>query len=300
MSARPSRPRRPLRAVLLAVLLVTAGCAGLAADPGTPTVPATPAPVPTDDRTPAGPRTVAPGLTTAGVEDALALTSAHRAILDARSHTRRVVRTEHGPTGGVRGRFTALVRVDPAANRTYAVRTATGTAIVGPVFRNASRVERYAADGGVAFAVTAPDGTTRYPDFEPFGIPDPWRLFLLLSAFETRTAGTTVRNGTTLYRVRSTALTDPQTVAAAVDVDWTARVTDAELFALVDGEGLVREYRLRYGVSRRGSVHTVRLRVRHAGINTTTVAPPPWLDRAPGFNRTDGGRADADRTAAAG
>lgn len=65
---------RPLVAVLV-VCVVLAGCSAVLPG-GTPTDTATPAPVPTDTATPT-PARLAPGLTTAGVDDAAALTRVH-------------------------------------------------------------------------------------------------------------------------------------------------------------------------------------------------------------------------------
>lgn len=69
-------------AVLLALCVLFAGCSvGLPGDTATPTEAATPAPVPTDTATPT-PERLAPGLTTAGVDDAAALVRVHTESYD--------------------------------------------------------------------------------------------------------------------------------------------------------------------------------------------------------------------------
>ncbi|MFC7176384.1 hypothetical protein [Halosegnis marinus] len=89
------------------------------------------------------------------------------------------------------------------------------------------------------------------------------RVFTLV---ETRRTGTVVVNGTRYARIESVA-------NASVPPLWNVTVT-----ALVSPEGLVREYRVAYDVTRDdGSVRSV-VALSYTRVGETRVTPPPWVE----------------------
>lgn len=276
--ARVPRPSSVL--VVLAVLL--AGCSGFGGT-GTPTEPVTPAPVPAATPTATPHDLLAPGLSFSGVTDAYTLADAHAGQLQGTSYTVRTERTIRTPDGRQLGTESGVVCV--AASGTFRSRvTATGTA-ADFVPGASGRVDRWSDGEQLAVAVTA-NGSTRYGHV-PRGSFDPQRsrlsvtrerLFVLFSAVDTRVTDRFAWNGTTVYRVESTGVTDPDRLA---DAEVIREPRNVSFTALVDARGVVRAYTLRYrATAASGEPVVVALSVTTERIGATTVERPDWYERA--------------------
>lgn len=272
-------------ALLLAAVVVTAGPGGVPAlgealgghGSSTPTPAATtPEPTPTPE-----PRAVAPGVTTAGVENATRLAAAHRRAAANRSY-RWTLGYRESIAGDETGREVEVVHVEVPHVYVSEVRR-TGRLRAFP--RPTASEDSYA------------DGTTRYArrPAEPDGVaarvldPDvrdgPGRqasraaryLDWYLSTDETsvtrveRAANAAAESGTALYRVRGLGTDFP-------------RSRDYRVEAVVEENGFVRSMRVAYE-TRDGL--GVEVWFAYDAVGGTTVTRPAWLDRADG---STGGR----------
>jgi hypothetical protein len=276
--------RNSIPIVLFAAAVVLAGCNGLVlGGDETSTSTLTPVAVPTDEPTPTPVSRLAPGLTGQGVTNAFALGEAHASALDDTSYTMRESHTVEYANGTVYNHGTTDVRLTTNESRYSLHQNASGTLFGGGTFARAiwSNGER------VITAETTNDSTSYDAPRNVEGEPIPPRealmfdstkrqqLYAYLGAVETRVTDRTTRNGTTLYRVAATNVTDP----AAFEVQWT-NPRNLSLVALVDSRGLVHEYRLDYTATLGGSPVDINRRVRYTDLGNTTVERPPWYDEA--------------------
>lgn len=282
----------------LALLLALAGCGGVAGF-GTPTV--TPAPVPTDG--PPTERALAPGVNRAGVTDPVALAAAHERTLLSTAYT-LVTNTTISTAGGPLRSTTTRLRVAPGADAYHLVQTRRATATY-PVRAVAPRVElwyegghallRFDGEQGVGYQRESVPGPTG-PLVDP---TEHTRLVSLFSAFRMRVVEAIDADGTTVYRLRSTALRRP----ARLDTpELVGRPTDATLVARIDGRGVVRAYRLEYTAPFGDRTVRVTRVFRVTALGETVVERPDWYAAAlrnesgpggntsgtPGSARTDG------------
>lgn len=309
-----SVPRSLVATSLVAVLAVVAGCAGLGIT-GTPTDTVTPAPVPTATPTGTPLPQFAPGLAPSGVVGVFELSEAHASTLRRTNYTFRFEKTVRAPNGTRYGREAGVVRVDRRGGFRARVDVSGSEARFGP--EAAGHVDRWSDGERYAVAVTA-NGSTRY-GYVP---PDSYnhrrtrvatateRMFLVLAAVDTRFAGRVERNGTTLYRVEATGVPRPDRLATAESIRDPRNVS---FTALVDGRGVVREYRLSYRATDPFPDRAVVIErsVRHGRFGETAVERPTWLpearatvdvnrttpgERPPG-TRVSGAGGDADESA---
>lgn len=284
--------------VLLACALVLAGCSGFvgdgpgaevggeASDDGGSAASVTPAPVPAAT----GTERLAPGLTDAGVTSASELAVAHNRVLRDRSFTLRTNRTTTYANGSVRSHTAGIVRVEPngeAIGTRYErtgvplIRLTSGSTIV--------RSERwFGGEQGLA-AVAYANGTREYyrqPANDGSVIlrsftNDGERYGRLLSGVETRVTGRVERDGTTLYRVRSSGLS-----SGLVQFPRFESVGNGTFEGLVGPEGFVYHHRLTYtATTENGSTLRITESRRYEEIGETTVSRPLWYDEA--LNRTN-------------
>ena len=275
--------RRTRRSLLVAVLVVLAGCSG-PAGPATPTATSTAAPVPTTD-----PATVlAPGVTVRGVEDPVALASAHAAVLGETSVTVRVEESRRYANGTLRWHRTATQRIDATgpAIRSYHVEAFEGsTRDAGLVpdfvrFPDATHVERYAVGEDAYYRYRLRSGDTWYVSgpYRADRLVDPG-LVPLFWAVDTRVTGSEIRDGTTYYRLEGGEVTDRTTFGRAFVSEPFVELRDVSVDAVVDERGVVREYHLSYAlVGTDGTTVHGSESVRFTGIGTTTVDRPAWYE----------------------
>jgi hypothetical protein len=274
--------RRSALPVLLALAIVLAGCNGLALGGGeTPAPTVTPAPVPTDEPTPTPVPQLAPGLTGEGVVDAFALAEAHSSVLDNTSYTRYVNSTVRYVNGTVYNQFTSRAQYAANDSRFYTMQNGFGVAV-----RGSGGLSRWSNGERVIVAETRNNSTSytvrRNVNGEPippqelsFGTNEE-QIASIFSSVETRIAGRMTRNGTTLYRVVATNVTNRGAFGNAM---WQSP-RNITLRALISSQGFVREYRLNYTATLDNSTVRVHRRVRYTALGNTTVERPPWYDEA--------------------
>ncbi|WP_276259953.1 hypothetical protein [Haloglomus litoreum] len=274
-----------LGTVALCGLLVLAGCSAVPGggpdDPGGPTPTLTPAPVPEPTE---APEELAPGLTTDGVTDPLALANAHGEALGARYRftSNWTVRYPNG-TVFARADQSATVTPDAFVARVAAVGRpgfiTSGAETTAVFWSNrtalATRVER---DGRVSYRYA--DGVA-YADAAGFYTslrrPRPWlNHYALFSSVETRTVGR-VDGAPTRYRVVGETLRDPATFGATSGL---RRATNVSLEAIVSERGIVRSLHLSYsGRLPEGERVRVTRRIIYRS-DAPEVTRPAWFDRA--------------------
>lgn len=269
------------RAVVTVVLLAAlAGCgAPSLADP-TPTDRVTAAPVPE----PAAP-TLAPGLTTAGVADPVALKDAHIARLQGGDFRLRRVRVERDPNGTLVSR-TNLTAAYPGDGRYIVVRTFAGPThnVTGTA---GSRIEYGGANTTVRLR-RAPDGTVRSRVVRPPPTDPVPRSALLTAPYSGRTILLAVRGVEVdavtrvgdRVRVSGAGVADRAALRSLLSPTLVQRLRDVRLTALVGAEGLVRRLGFGYTVALDGRLVTVSLTVEYTDVGSTTLAEPAWAATA--------------------
>jgi hypothetical protein len=277
--------QKSISLMLLALAVVLAGCNGLAfGGDETPARTVTPAAVPTDEPTPTPVPQLAPGLTGQGVTDAFALGEAHVAALDEVSYTMQEnfsVTYQNGTDYRQRGVVAQLAAND---SRYYVSRSTLGPQIyedgtvVYSAWSNGSRViSAQRVNGSTTYNV--PRGVGREPlspEQLSYGLTNREQVYRFFSSVETRVTDREQRNGTTVYRVEATNVTNP-TAFEGVKRQNPENLT---LVAHIDSAGLVREYRLNYTATVNGSPVRVSRRARYTNLGNTTVDRPPWYDEA--------------------
>jgi hypothetical protein len=276
--------QKSIPAVLLVAAVVLAGCNGLAfGGDETPARTVTPAAVPTDEPTPTPVPQLAPGLTGQGVTNAFALGEAHVAALDDISYTMQEnfsVTYQNGTDYRQRGVVAQLAAND---SRYYVSRSTLGPQIyedgtvVYSVWSNGSRVIR-AQRVNRSTTYSMPRGVDREP-VRPRQLINPAnreQIYRLFGSVETRVTDREQRNGTMVYRVEATNVTNP----TAFERFKRQNPENFSMVAHIDSEGLVREYRLNYTATVNGSPVRVNRRARYTNLGNTTVERPPWYDEA--------------------
>ena len=285
---------RQLAALAVALLLVTAGCnafpsgdaatvettadaAGTAVGDGT---------TETTAETTAPDADLAPGLNESGVADPWKLADAHRGALNDTSYTVRTNLTARG-NGTILAHTNSTVKV-AAGGTPQRTRYEVGGERPGVIGAFGRDVEAWSDENRTLYAMEGPNGTTyqRVSDDQRPSSGTPAgrdHIYLLLSGFETTVTGTETRDGTTLYRVNSTDVAQPEILA---DELRTETVRNASLSALVTEDGLVREYHVEYAGTVENATVEVERTTRFTRLGETTVERPPWYDEA--VNATDG------------
>jgi hypothetical protein len=197
--------------------------------------------------------------------------------VDALSNTSYAVRqnvTRRSTDGRLRSRSVSVARLNGSRFR-YAIDRFDRNRAGEP---SEYRVERF-FDGRRVLGATTRDGETTYPlDRDRNGsearasvLGDPTNaraVERLFDAFEMRVAGTTERNGSTLYTVVTTR---PQRLAPLANIT---------LRALVDRNGVIRAYCVSYTADRGDGRVDIAVRVAFTDLGATTVVRPVWYERA--------------------
>lgn len=278
---------------LLVVIVMVgslAGCSSMApVSTEQPRTSITPAPVPTEPAEPTPIPELAPGLTARGVVDPLALAAAHETALSSRSETVRLRRVVRYANGELRSERIQVTKVNANRSRFHTVITVDGS--YPPFFGD--RLEFYTDGETLIQATILPNRSSffripleRYREQNSIenviSSPDAGQVFLLFATVETRVVARVERAGRMQYRLRSTHLVRPGTLAEAEDVDDPHNVS---LTAVVDQRGILLEFTLRYDATIDGRPVTVISSGSHSAIGRTTVPRPTWLELA--RNRTD-------------
>ena len=241
--------------------------------------------MPTDEPTPTPVPRLAPGLTGQGVTDPFALGEAHASALDDTSYVLREDFSVEYANGTVYNRGTTHARLAANDSRYYVRQNASGLLFGGGAFARAIW-----SNGERVLVADMANGSTSYDsprNVEGESVPprealtiDPTKrqqLYAYLGSVETRVTRTETQNGTMLYRVESTEVTNP----AAFENQWTDP-RNLSLVAFVDSRGLVHGFRLDYGAALNGTPVDVHREIRYTNLGNTTVERPPWYDEAIG------------------
>ncbi|MFC7234785.1 hypothetical protein [Halosegnis marinus] len=261
------------RALLVAVLLVLAGCNAPAGEPTVgESVTAAPVPEVPTTATPAG--RFAPGVRDDGV-DGTRLADAHERALANASYTVNQTLVRRYANGSLRWRYVTVGRFGATPGRFATVLDRTdredGALRTRTVRRygDGERAYQSVTEGNTTTAglLRWPEGDPRDPgDVYPDRLTNARAIERVFTLVETRRTGTVVVNGTRYARIESVA-------NASVPPLWNVTVT-----ALVSPEGLVREYRVAYDVTRDdGSVRSV-VALSYTRVGETRVTPPPWVE----------------------
>ncbi|KAB1193309.1 hypothetical protein GJR96_07575 [Haloferax sp. MBLA0076] len=254
-------------AALLALAIVaTAGVPGVVPGlgGGTEQPQSDPSSTPMSTVTPE-PWTIAPGVTTAGIENATLLANAHRRAVTNESYRWTVVYRE-SIAGDETGREVEVVRVEAPHVYTSEVQR------VGRLraFPRPTATEDSYADGSMRYArrPNEPDGIAARV-LDPDVRDGPGRhatrgeryVEWYLSTERSRVVNSTVEDGVVVYRVEGT-------------VNEFPRSRDYEFTALVEESGFVRSTRVSYE-TRDGLGVTVWF--EYDAVGETTVTPPQWV-----------------------
>lgn len=264
----------------LAALLAVAGCAG-AGGPTAAELTVTPAPVPTD-APPTPDERLAPGLTTAGVVDPLALAAAHAAVLRSATYEVSIEEVVVRADGSlierrvVEGRFAGPTRYRVRLER----ETSRGPDPTSSLYANGARLyERLETTSGTRYYVPREDleGRPRWPE-DPAGRPTQrGELYAALVGSRPAYVGSTVVDGETRHRVVADGAVHASFLAAWEYVDT---IESFRFTATVRDDGLVVGYDLRYEATVGGEPWVVTRTARWTGVGEVTVDPPDWYPTA--------------------
>lgn len=274
--------RRSVPYLILTLALVLAGCNGLAlGGDETQTSTLTPADVPTDEPTPTPVPQLAPGVSGEGVTNPFMLAEAHAAILENTSYTHYENITARYANGTVYTHGTTHTQSAANDSRFYIVQSGASIAI-----DRTDRLSIWSNGERVIVAQTSNNSTSyfipRSSDREPLppqevstGGTSSERIGALFSSAKTRVVGQEQRNGTTVSRVAATNVTNP----TVTERRWQDP-RNVTLWALINSQGLVREYRLNYTATLNDSTVRVSRQIRYTNVGDTTVERPTWYAEA--------------------
>lgn len=259
---------RPVPALTVIAVLLLAGCGGLVPST-TPTQPVTPAP---------SPPTHPPGVTADGVQNASALMSAHESILATNSYTMNKTVTRRYANGTLDWRYTASNRVAPTENRHHTRITFEGTGHTFGALQNIRKMETYRTDGD-GYGIETNATTTRSFRFaDRVGEAAP--LLVIFSTTEMRVQEHTSHNGTKLYRLTTTRITEPTLFADAIVRRRYDTVENVRFTAVIDSRGFIHEYTLSYTYHHGVTTRDVSRDVRYRADDRIAVTEPPWYEDA--------------------
>ncbi|MGN8215515.1 DUF7537 family lipoprotein [Halococcus salifodinae] len=280
--------RSQVFAIAVAVVVVLSGCNALTgSDTETDTPTVTPAAVPTDEPTPTPMPMLAPGLTQAGVVSVSELANAHEDALDNNSHTVVSNNTVRYENDTLRHQLNRTMRVAEGSEPFYAISRYNGSGRQPVV--TSQRIERW-SEGEQLYSAIVRENETRYSisalNRVFISVQNRDQFIKLFNALETRVVGQETRNGTELYRVRATNISNPEYLPRSV-LNTSKNPQNISFRALVDSEGIVRSYYLGYTTTeikrRVNTTNRVTQSLRYTDIGSTTVERPAWYEAA---NRT--------------
>lgn len=263
--------------VVVALVAGFAGCgAPSLAGSQTPTDGVTAAPVPDPGASP-----VAPGVTTAGVADPVALQEAHLARLRGGDFRLRQVRVERDANGTLTAR-TNLTAAFSDDGRYLIARTFTGsthetTGTAG------SRVE-YGGTNATVRIARAPNGTVRSRVARPPPTETVPRSALLKAPYSARTIllvfrgvdVDTVTHAGDRLRLSGAGVANRAALRSLLSPTLIERLRAVRLDAVVAPDGLVRRLEFSYTVVLDDRRVSVSLTIEYTDVGTTTLTRPAW------------------------
>ena len=272
--------------IVIAAMVVLSGCNALTGgdDTETETPTVTPVDVPTDEPTATPVPVLAPGLTGAGVVDAADLANAHEDALNDDSYTVVSNNTIRYANGTLRFQWNRTMRVAEGLEPFYIVSRPNGSGRQPAV--SSQRVERW-SNGERLYSAIVRQNDTKYSvsalNRGFISVQNGEQFLTLFNAFETRVVGQETRNGTEIYRIRATNVTNPEYLPRSV-LNTSKNPRNISFRALVDSEGVVRSYHLAYTATDiwRGVETTNRVTqsLRYTDIGSTVVERPDWYEAA--------------------
>lgn len=232
---------------------------------------------------------LAPGLAESGVIDAAELADAHAAVLVNTSYTtdgQRHVwngsanRSENATSEMASFRVNSTTKVVHDPTRVFWSYDTAGNASVTPAVFPGD-IEVWSGENRTFEAVEGPNGTT-YRESNGRGVSVASArtgrdsLATLFGALNT-TVTETSQNGTTLYRVNSTGVSDRDALASLFAAE---SVSNVSMTALVDSDGLVHEYHVEYDAATGNRTWQVSQTTRFSALGQTTVERPSWYGEA--------------------
>jgi hypothetical protein len=269
----------------LVVLLCLSGCNALSGGEAAETPMVTPADVPTD--APTSTYGLAPGLTRQGVVEPVTLGRAHEAVLEETSYTNLWTKTVRYTNGSLRVRGTSTRHVVVPTEQYYVSVEWHWPSSNRFNYTFVSR--EFWSDGERVLASISRGNNTTYRHHESpnspiftSDLPRGERFHNLFYAINTNVVNQTMRNGTTLYRLTGTEITD---------LDALFRINsrykhprNLSFHATIDSRGLVHKYRLAYTATLTTTSRPTPVRIvkttRYTKIGNTTVERPPWYSKA--------------------
>jgi hypothetical protein len=245
----------------------------------------TPADVPTD--APTSTYGLAPGLTRQGVVEPVTLGRAHEAVLEETSYTALSKKTVRYTNGTVIIRETSTSHVVAPTERYY-VRFK-GRGPESYKFNATFWSWEFWSDGERTLIARSQGNNTTYRHYEsanpPAYTPDPLQgeqFYDLFYAINTNVVNQTMRNGTTLYRLTATEITDTDALFRINNRYKNPR--DLSFYAVIDSRGLVHRYLIAYTATLTTTSRPTPVRIvetsRYTEIGNTTVERPPWYSKA--------------------
>jgi hypothetical protein len=270
---RSRRWRRIVGIVAIVALLALAGCNGVLGDDSRPTgsdgSTVTAADVPTDRPTETPARTLAPGLTSAGVTDSVELVTAQQTFFDTHATVTRSNATVVASNGTVLYSMKRTIRRGQSGERIAYTTNDTGS--IAGASTNVTRIDGWTTDEGTYLRRTFRNGSVNYSESlgdslvreGPLGTT---ALSTYLSDAEGNTASVVTRrvNGSPRYMV-SGGFTKS-------NVTTNYRLT-------VDRQGVTHELLAVRSDPARGT-HEIRNHVTMEASDTTEPEAPSWLDTA--------------------
>lgn len=289
---------RQLAAVAVAVLLVTAGCSGLGGtapsadqptqdEPNEPTTQPEPTETTTQTTTTDSPQQLAPGVTSEGVTDPLALADAHANQLGENSFTASSSRTKRALNGSLLARSTETLRYEKESHWLRLFQSSGPRPAIWGIERGQleqyadgeyaySRYDRF--DGNWSYATALDVRGTASADSVLSDARGREDVYQALGAVETNVSGSYAENGTTVYRVTGSAPTANY---------GGSEVTDYSVAAWVTEDGLVRDLTVTFDGPVRTDLQSGATTPGHAtltwtwaNVGTTIAEEPPWYDEA--------------------
>lgn len=280
------------RAVIVALTVVAAGCSGIGAtnDSQQPGVTVTPAPVPAPRQ---GANEISPGLTADSVVDVAALADAHARALNT-SFTVHGRQTVHHWNGSLLAHRDMRMRLNETHSRFHIALGVAGPGAIRLLGEPPARIEVWTSGDRSLRAYKSENTTTVYNEIDrsvaagglligswtywfsvvlPGG--QPWSdIRPLFIAFAPQPVP---QQDGQPYALTARTLDRPDVLASNDNVHdpYAARFD-----AVIDENGLVREYQLEYRAVVDGAGVRVTRTVRYTHVGQTTVDRPAWYDKA--------------------
>lgn len=259
-SSRATDMYRRIGCAVSILLIIFAGCGSLSADQENVTDPVTPAPLPSD--TPEA-KSIAPGVTSNGVEDPNALIAAHMALIENQSYTLVVRQSITERNGSQHRGLNARVALDE--NRSYRMQLVLEgmetNRSVWPPPKDEIQTWRY------------------WVNFYLFGSSVEGELREWFQSVDTQVADIDHPDKVDLISITGTRFENQGGIVGGAN----RSIENIDFRAVITERGLIQEIEVSYVRIRHGELEYVSESIRFTAVGNTTVADPGWeISRLPG------------------